>query len=127
MCVTASQPKGARAEERGQTTGLTGSDQMEPRERFDGIAEALVLRFEDTEHGKMMSHDAVKVGGSVAFYFADGAVVFKLGEGADPGVAYSHPQPVKSKPPMKAWYRVEADDAMKWSDLALKSARFLRS
>lgn len=100
---------------------------MDGRERFEGIAEALVLRFEDTEHGKMMSHDAVTVGGSVAFYFVDDSVVFNLGKGKDPGTPYSHPQPVDSEPAMESWYKVESQYGTKWSDLALQAIRFRRS
>lgn len=103
---------------------------MEPKETFDRILIALCAE-EGVVPGRMMSRPAVLFGGSVIALLSDDSMVFKLGVDYDPRAAgldeFSVPQPVRSRPPMKNWLRVERSHQDRWLELARLSLEKMRN
>lgn len=90
------------------------------------LADDLVAGESGVEHGKMMSSDAVTYGGKVfAFYTTRGrfgGLGLRIGRDADiAGLklrGWEYLAPFKSKPPMKDWILVGAQDRERWPELA---------
>lgn len=103
---------------------------MEPRDSFDRILIALCAE-EGVEPGRMMSRSALLFDGSVFAFLSGDGMVFKLGADYDPIAAgldeFSIPQPVRSRPPMKNWLRVERSHQDRWLELARLSLEKMRN
>ena len=91
---------------------------------FGEIVDLMSAAHADVEPGKMMSSEALKVGGKVFCFFRQGdeAMVFKLGKAAEterPELAgWQWLNPFKNRGPMKAWYQVPLAKKQHWQRLA---------
>ena len=101
------------------------------RNEYDNIAERLVLQHPDVSLGKMMSSPGIKCNGKVMAFFGKDGMGFRLGADFDfASVDIRNPQPLspfKTKPPLKGWYIVAADEQDKWHVLAEHALAFTRS
>jgi hypothetical protein len=72
--------------------------------------------------GKMMSSPGLKYRDKVFAFFHKGEMGFRLGPEFDPvkfGVLNAKPlSPFKTKPPLKGWYLVAAEESNSWDILA---------
>jgi hypothetical protein len=102
---------------------------MDPRARYDELADDLAATHDDVELGQMMGMPAIKRGGKmVAGYSKDeGAMVFKLPDAAVreratalDGAHLFDPSGGR-RAPMKEWVVVSAAYADLWPDLAGKA------
>ena len=99
------------------------------------LADDLVAREPGVEHGKMMSSDAVTFGGKVfAFHTTKGrfeGLGLRLGRDYDVDglglTTWEHLAPFKSKPPMRDWILVGAEDIDRWPDLATRALGAMRA
>lgn len=95
---------------------------MTPEEIFSDIAQRMALQHPGVGLGKMMSSPGIQYKNKNFAFFWNDHMVFKLGEGFDPetmGVdEWEYLAPFKTKPPMKAWYRVPPAFAAAWPELA---------
>jgi hypothetical protein len=90
------------------------------------LAAGLVDREAGVEHGRMMSSEAVTLGGKVfAFHTTKGrfeGIGLRLGRDYDVGSlklkSWEHLAPFKSKPPMKDWILVGPVHQDRWPELA---------
>lgn len=104
---------------------------IDSQREFQSVADAMVASHDGVEHGRMMSHPAIAYRGKVfAFQGSRGDMGFRLGAGFDFsefGVAKVELlAPFKTKPPMKDWFRIAADDARHWPELAERALRRMR-
>ena len=96
---------------------------IEPEEmHFRAIAETLTAEQSAVTWGKMMSSPGIKYGDKFfAFYYNKG-VVFRFGRDFAPesvGINnYTHLSPFKTKPPLRDWFCITADDQDRWAELA---------
>ena|SRR2546423_5777962 len=102
---------------------------MDPRARYEEVADDLAARNDDVELGQMMGMPAIKRSGKMigGFSNAEGAMVFKLPDEA----AREHALALQGahlfdpsggrRAPMKEWVVVPAAHAGKWPDLALQA------
>ena len=101
---------------------------------WKALRDEMLSRHGDIATGKMMSSEALTFGGKVfAFYSAKGAGVglgVRLGRDYPferlPLTTWSHLAPFKTKPPMRDWILVGADDVERWRDLAEEALRVAR-
>ena len=98
---------------------------MEPRERYEEIADDLVARNDEVELAKMMGMPCVKRAGKMVAGFADssGAMVFKLPDAdqRDAALALEGAQlfdPSGQGRPFKEWVQVPAAHADRWPEFA---------
>jgi len=98
---------------------------MEPRDRYEEIADDLVARNDDVELAKMMGMPCVKRAGKMVAGFADssGAMVFKLPDAdqRDAALALEGAQlfdPSGQGRPFKEWVQVPAAHAERWPEFA---------
>ena len=99
------------------------------------LAEHLVASERGVEHGKMMSSDAVTLGGKVfAFHTTKGrfeGMGFRLGRDFDvDGLklsSWEHLAPVKSRPPMIDWILVGPQERNRWPELAALALERMRA
>jgi len=98
---------------------------MEPRERYDEIADDLVARNDEVELAKMMGMPCVKRAGKMVAGFAasSGAMVFKLTDAdqRDAALALQGAQlfdPSGQGRPFKEWVQVPAAHADRWPEFA---------
>lgn len=79
----------------------------------------------------MMHSPAIKYGNRVAAFYHKGSMVFRLGKSIDIkkyGVSeFTYLSPFKTKPPLKAWYIINADQADLWHDLTELALDFTAS
>ena len=102
---------------------------MDPRARYDEVADDLAARNDDVELGQMMGMPAIKRSGKMIGGFSndEGAMVFKLADEAARGRALALQGAHLFDPsggrraPMKEWVVVPAAHAGKWPDLALQA------
>ena len=99
---------------------------MDPRARYDEVADDLAARNDDVELGQMMGMPAIKRSGKMIGGFSndEGAMVFKLTDQAAreqalalKGAHLFDPSGGR-RAPMKEWVIVPAAHADKWADLA---------
>lgn len=78
----------------------------------------------------MMSSPGLKYRNKVFAFFYEDAMTFKLGKDFEPsslGIStFSYLSPFKNKPPMKAWFQIEAEDAEKWRELTVLSLAYIK-
>jgi hypothetical protein len=102
---------------------------------WTALADTLVASEKGVRHGKMMSSDAVTFAGRVfAFYTGKGrfhGLGLRLGRAFDVDAlglkAWQHLAPFKSKPPMKDWILVGADERERWPELARLALAAMRT
>lgn len=100
--------------------------QPQHTDAWRALADEVVAREKGVERGKMMSSDAVTLGGKVfAFHTTKGrfeGLGLRLGRDYDVEslglTAWEHLAPFRSKPPMLDWVLVGADDIDRWPELA---------
>ncbi len=99
---------------------------MDPRARYDELADDLAAQHDDVELGQMMGMPAIKKGGKMIGGFSndEGAMVFKLSDEAAreralalDGAHLFDPSGGK-RAPMKEWVVVPAAHTDKWTHLA---------
>src|SRR6266850_3204373 len=99
---------------------------MDPRARYDELADDLAAQNDDVELGQMMGMPAIKRGGKMVCGFSkdEGAMVFKLPDEtvreratALDGAHLFDPSGGR-RAPMKEWVVVSAAYADLWADLA---------
>lgn len=96
---------------------------IEPEEmHFRAVADALAHKHPEITWGKMMSSPGIRYGDKFfAFYYKQG-VVFRFGRDFAPesvGVTnYTLLSPFKTKPPLRDWFCITADDQDRWGELA---------
>ena len=104
---------------------------MDPRARYDEIADDLAAQNDDVELGQMMGMPAIKRGGKMVggFSNAEGAMVFKLSAEAAresalalDGAHLFDPSGGR-RAPMKEWVVVPAAHAGKWPNLAQQALK----
>ena len=104
---------------------------MDPRARYDEIADDLAARNDDVELGQMMGMPAIKRAGKMIAGFSrdEGAMVFKLPDEAArertvalDGAHLFDPSGGR-RAPMKEWVAVSAAYADLWPDLADQALR----
>ncbi len=103
---------------------------MTAEEKFNQISKKLVEDNEDVHEGKMMSSPGLKVANKVfAFYHRD-TMGFRVGKEFDAekfGLKTAHYlSPFKTKPPLKAWQIVEAEESEFWLEMAEMALVFTR-
>ena len=102
-----------------------------PEQRFDELAQKLVATHPDVEHGKMMRSPGLKCNGKVFAFFHDDSMCFRLGKTFDTesfGIqTVRWLSPFKNKPPMKAWFIIEAGESDLWPKLADEALLFTRT
>ena len=95
---------------------------MDAETQFEQIKNQLMDSDADVADGKMMSAPAITYNGKVFAFFYDGAMTFKLGKDFDiesEGITeYQHLSPFKTKPPMRAWFIISAEQQSQWEALA---------
>jgi hypothetical protein len=104
---------------------------MDPRVRYDEVADDLAARNDDVELGQMMGMPAIKRSGKMIGGFSndEGAMVFKLADEAarDRALAlrgaHLFDPSGGRRAPMKEWVVVPAAHAGKWADLANQAFR----
>lgn len=104
---------------------------MEKEEmRFQAITEKLSSVNDGVTPGKMMSSPAICYQKKVFAFYHKQEMVFKLGKDFDPvnvGIQnFKFLNPFKNKPPMTAWFCIDADEQEKWemlAELALEKAK----
>lgn len=94
-----------------------------PEEQFNTLTEQMAEAHPKVGPGKMMSSPAIQYNGKVFAFFYKEAMTFKLGKDCDARQQFdlqkiAHLSPFKNKPPMTAWFIVEADESEKWPMLA---------
>lgn len=98
---------------------------------FNRIVDELVMQHADVAAGKMMSSPGIKVNDKVFAFLAKGDMGFRLGPDFDldaAGVKAPRPlSPFKTKPPLKGWFLVPADESDIWWDLSEHALAFTRS
>ena len=104
---------------------------VDPGALFQTISSQFVERQPDVEHGNMMRAPGLKCRDKVFAFFHNDYMCFRLGKGFD-AEAYGIQNvrwlsPFKKKPPMKAWFIVEADESHLWEGLAHEALVFTRS
>jgi hypothetical protein len=104
---------------------------MDPRERYDEIADDLAARNDDVELGQMMGMPAIKRSGKMIGGFSNDrdAMVFKLPDISEreaalalDGVELFDPSGGR-RAPMTEWVVVPAAHADRWGDLAEQALR----
>ncbi len=104
---------------------------MDPRARYDQLADDLAAQHHDIELGQMMGMPAIKRGGKMVCGFSkdEGAMVFKLPDKAVreratalDGAHLFDPSGGR-RAPMKEWVVVSAAYADLWPDLALQAIK----
>jgi hypothetical protein len=104
---------------------------VDPRARYDELADDLAAQHDDVELGQMMGMPAIKRGGKMVCGFSkdEGAMVFKLPEQAVreratalDGAHLFDPSGGR-RAPMKEWVVVSAAYADLWLDLALQALK----
>ena len=101
---------------------------MDPRERFDEIADDAVARNGDVELSQMMGMPALKRGGKLWVGFWKGEMVFKLVDPAERERALAFEgahlfDPGERDRPMKEWVVVPEAHAKEWPKLAERALR----
>jgi hypothetical protein len=104
---------------------------MDPRTRYDEIADDLAARNDDVELGQMMGMPAIKRSGKMISGFSNdrGAMVFKLPDASQREAALAIDGAQLFDPsggrraPMKEWVVVPAAHADRWADLAEQALR----
>jgi hypothetical protein len=101
---------------------------MDPRERFDEIADDAVARNGDVELSQMMGMPALKRGGKLWVGFWKGEMVFKLVDQAEReqalALAGAHLfDPGERGRPMKEWVSVPRTHEREWPKLAERALR----
>jgi hypothetical protein len=99
---------------------------MDPRTRYDELADDLAAQHDDVELGQMMGMPAIKRGGKMigGFAKAEGAMVFKLPDEAAREAALALDGAHLFDPsggrraPMKEWVVAPAGHADRWPELA---------
>lgn len=96
---------------------------MEPRERFDEIADDLLAQNEDVSLGQMMGMPCIKNGSKMIGGFSRGAMVFKLTDATvrEQALALggSHLfDPSGEGHPFREWVVVPEAHAERWPELA---------
>ena len=96
---------------------------MEPRERYDEIADDLAARDPSVRLGQMMGMPAIKAGGKMIGGFWQGEMVFKLPDQKlrEQALALDGARlfdPSEKGRPMKEWVRVPPAHQSEWSNLA---------
>src|SRR2546423_3155166 len=104
---------------------------MDPRARYDEVADDLAARNDDVELGQMMGMPAIKRGGKMIAGFSrdEGAMVFKLPDEAVreravalDGAHLFDPSGGR-RAPMKEWVVVSTAYVDLWPDLALQALK----
>jgi hypothetical protein len=101
---------------------------MDPRERFDEIADDVVARNGDVELSQMMGMPALKRGGKLWVGFWKGEMVFKLVDQAERKQALELDgahlfDPGERGRPMKEWVSVPQTHEREWPKLAERALR----
>jgi hypothetical protein len=101
---------------------------MDPRERFDEIADDVVARNGDVELSQMMGMPALKRGGKLWVGFSKGEMVFKLVDQAERKQALELDgahlfDPGERGRPMKEWVSVPQTHEREWPKLAERALR----
>jgi hypothetical protein len=101
---------------------------MDPRERFDEIADDAVARNGDVELSQMMGMPALKRGGKLWVGFWKGEMVFKLVDQAEREQALTLDgahlfDPGERGRPMKEWVSVPQTHEREWPKLAERALR----
>ena len=101
---------------------------MDPRARFDEIADDAVARNGDVELSQMMGMPALKRGGKLWVGFWKGEMVFKLVDPAERDAALALDgahlfDPGERGRPMKEWVSVPPAHEREWAKLAERALR----
>lgn len=101
---------------------------MDPRARFDEIADDAVARNGDVELSRMMGMPALKRGGKLWVGFWKGEMVFKLVDPAEREAALALDgahlfDPGERGRPMKEWVSVPPAHEQQWPHLAERALR----
>ena len=102
-----------------------------PEHLFEELATQLSAAHPDVERGKMMSSPGIKCKGKVFAFFDDDSMCFRLGKTFDADAfgiqTVRWLNPFKNKPPMKAWFIIEAGESDLWPKLAEEALMFTRT
>lgn len=98
---------------------------------FDQIVDEFVAADIGVVVGKMMSSPGLKINNKVFAFYHQQTMGFRLGKTFDPDAFGSNTarflSPFKNKPPMKAWFIVDAEEKELWQPLAHEALVFTRS
>jgi hypothetical protein len=102
---------------------------MDPRARYDEIADDLAARNPEVQLGQMMGMPALKAGGKMIGGFWDDAMVFKLPDEQvrEKALALKGAQlfdPSGKGRPMKEWVQVPSAHTATWPMLAGEALKF---
>ena len=100
-------------------------------EKFNQIVEKIKAKNADVHLGKMMSSPGLKVNNKVFAFYHKETMGFRLGKAFDAnkfGLKTAQwLSPFKTKPPLKAWYVIDAEEEEYWEDLAEMALTFTRN
>lgn len=98
---------------------------------FDQIVDDLLAKDDGIVVGKMMSSPGLKYNNKVFAFYHQQTMGFRLGKAFDPDAFGSKTarflSPFKNKPPMKAWFIVDAEEKELWHSLAYEALKFTKS
>ncbi|MEM7349086.1 MAG: hypothetical protein AAF485_33065 [Chloroflexota bacterium] len=98
---------------------------------FEQIVEVLLATQEGVTLGKMMSSPGLKYDNKVFAFYHKETMCFRLGKAFDPHEMGSKTaqflSPFKNKPPMKAWFVIDATEQDLWFPLAERALLFTKS
>ena len=104
---------------------------IDSQQIFDDLAQQYVEDQSDVQLGKMMSSPGLKYKNKVFAFFHDNHMGFRLGPHFDPEVFGLQKikllSPFKTKPPLKGWYMVEADEKHLWEPLCAEALAFTQT
>lgn len=103
---------------------------MTAEKTFNNIVQHLTANESDVVLGKMMSSPGLKVNNKVFAFYHKEAMGFRLGKefnAAGFGLKTARwLSPFKTKPPLKAWYIVDFEEACFWRELATMALVFTK-
>jgi hypothetical protein len=102
---------------------------MSADDAYAGLLEALTADDPDTEVGRALSSDGLKVGGKLFAFRVRGGLGIKLpAERCEELVAAGVATPMQTGKgrPMREWVRVEPEETARWRALAEEAREFVR-
>lgn len=102
----------------------------EEKKLFNTIAERFESRNKNVKRGPMMSSPGIRYKHKNFAFFHKNEMIFKLGKQfnatANGVLNVKHLSPFKTKPPLKAWYVITADQKEIWEDLAQLAFEYIQ-